>query len=176
MYGLIVEVPSAEDLIVAAKATLAGGYRNFDCYSPFPIDELPDSMGVHHDNVAPVTFLGGCVGLLGAYFMQWYSCVVSYPVNIGGRPHDSWPAFIPVTFELTILGAGLSAVFIGVLGLCRLPRLNHPIFNAPRFERASQDAFFLCIEATDPKFDRVETRKFLAALKPLQLSEVPDEF
>ncbi len=173
MYGLAAEFKSAEELVTAAEATRAAGYRDFDCYSPFPIDELVAPLGTHGDKVALVTLLGGLVGLGGAFFMQWYACVISYPVNIGGRPFFSWPAFIPVTFELTVLGAGLSAVFIGVLAFCGLPQLYHPIFNARRFERASQDAFFLCVEANDPLFERDLTWRFLEGLGPLALSEVP---
>jgi hypothetical protein len=121
-----------------------------------------------------ITLVGGMIGGLGGYFMQWYSMARLYPINVGGRPHNSWPNFIPITFELTILVASASA-FVSMLILNRLPQPHHPVFNVPQFRRASIDRFFLCIEVEDPKFEREGTERFLAGLKPTSIVEVEDD-
>lgn len=171
LFGLMAEFTEHEQLIHAVQRAYGEGYRSMDAYSPFPIDGLAESMGHDYTAVPLFTLVGGIVGGLGGYFMEWYSMSRLYPLNVGGRPLHSWPNFIPVTFELTVLIASLSA-FLSVFVLNRLPQLNHPVFNVPEFERASIDRFFLCIEAKDPKFDAEGTRRFLEELKPVKVTEV----
>ena len=173
LYGLLAEFEEHEQLLAAARHAYAQGYRKMDAYSPFPIDGLAEALGHQFTPVPLITLIGGILGGLGGYFMEWISMARLYPLNVGGRPENSWPNFIPVTFELTVLIASISA-FTAVLFLCRLPQPHHPVFNAPGFRRASIDRFFLCIEAEDPKFDVTATRKFLEILKPLQVTEVEE--
>src|SRR5436309_7318008 len=142
-----------------------------EAHTPFPVAALAAAMGYRHNRVAWVVLIGGIVGGLGGFFMQWYSAVVSYPLNVGGRPFNSWPAFIPITFELTVLVAGLSAV-LGLLALNGLPMPYHPLFNVPRFALATRNRFFLCIEARDPRFERDGTARFLRSLGSQEVSEV----
>jgi len=171
-YGLIAEFATADRLVDAARKAYAEGYRRLEAYSPFAVEGLADAIGFSKNRVPLLTLLGGFVGGVGGYFMQWYSAVVSYPINVGGRPLHSWPSFIPATFELTILGAALAAVF-GMLLSNGLPRLYHPIFNANDFDLATRNRFFLCILSTDPLFSEERTRKFLDDLQPLNIGEVP---
>src|SRR5205814_3157701 len=168
------EFDDHEQVLAAAKRAYAEGYRRMDAYSPFPVKGLAEALGHERTAVPLITLLGGMAGGLGAYFMQWYSMGPLYPLNVGGRPLNSWPNFIPVTFELTVLIAALSAL-TAMLVLNRLPEPHHPVFNVPEFRRASIDRFFICIEASDPKFDRKTTWKFLESLEPCSLNEVPDE-
>ncbi len=154
----------------AAEGAHARGFRRVDAYAPFPIEGLAEALG-KKNHIPLLVLLGGILGGTSAYFMEWFANVVSYPINIGGRPLHSWPAFIPITFELTVLGASLTA-FFGSLALNGLPRPYHPMFNLPQFERASQDRFFLCIEADDVQFDLIQTREFLQTLEPIEISEV----
>ena len=160
IYGLMAEFDSPEALVAAARSAFAAGFRKMDGYSPFPIDGLADALGFHRTRVPLIVLIGGIFGCLGGFFLQYWVSVIDYPINVGGRPLNSWPAFIPVTFELTILIAALSA-FLGVLALNGLPMPYHPVFNVDRFEFASRNRFFLCIESSDPKFDADTTRKFL---------------
>jgi hypothetical protein len=132
---------------------------------------LSDALGFRHDRIALTTLIGGIAGGAGGYFLQWYTAVIDYPINSGGRPLHSWPAFIAATFEMTVLGAALAA-FLGMLILNGLPKLYHPIFNAPAFDLASRNRFFLCIECADPKFERRRTGEFLMNLQPLKVAEV----
>jgi hypothetical protein len=171
-YGLLAEFDSAAHLVAAARRVRDEGYCKTDAYSPFPVEGLDEALGVRPTRLPWLVFLGGLIGCVGGYFMLWYSSVIDYPLNVGGRPFHSWPAFIPITFELTILTAALFAV-LAVLGLNGLPMPYHPLFNVPRFALASRDRFFLCIEAADPRFDLVETRRFLEALGRHAVSEVP---
>ena len=160
LHGLLAVFDSAEALLAAATRAYAAGYRRMDAYTPVPVDGLAQALG-RKKTIMPLIFLlGGIAGGTGGYFMQWYSMTIDYPYNIGGRPFHSWPMFIPVTFELTVLAAALSGV-LGMLYLNGLPRLRHPIFGAPGIERATLDRFVLCIETTDPKWDREGTRRFL---------------
>jgi hypothetical protein len=172
IFGLAAEFSTHKELLKAASAARDQGYERMDAYSPFPIEGLPEALGRKPTIMPLLVLIGGILGGAGGYFMEWYANVVSYPLNIGGRPLNSWPSFIPITFELTVLGAALSA-FFGSLALNKLPQPYHPIFHAPGFERASVDRFFLCILAEDSKFDPTNTRKFLEDLQPLAVSEVP---
>jgi hypothetical protein len=172
-YGLLAEFDSPQALLRAAEQVTAAGYRNTDAFSPFPIHGLDDAIGFKENKVAPIILTGGIFGLFGGFGLQYYCQVIAYPMNIGGRPLYSWVAWIPPTFEMTILFAALAAVF-GMLALNGLPHPYHPVFNAARFELASQDRFFLVIEASDPKFDGDKTRAFLAGLGPREVVAVDE--
>lgn len=172
IYGLVAEFETHEQLFRAAEGAYARGYRKMDGFSPFPVEGLARALG-KRTRIPALVLLAGTAGCVGAYFMQWYANAISYPINIGGRPIHSWPAFIPITFELTILSAALTG-FFAVFVLSGLPRPHHPLFNLAEFARASQDRFFLCIEARDPLFDVPATREFLQSLDPLLVSEVPE--
>jgi hypothetical protein len=171
-YGLLAEFDKPEDLVAAARAAHAAGYRRMDGYAPFPIEELGEALGFRRTRMPQVVLTGAIIGCLTGYLMQWYTAVVDYPINIGGRPFHTWPAFIPITFEMTVLIAALFAV-LGMLALNGLPMPYHPLFNVDRFAGATRDRFFLCIEATDPRFDLAQTREFLQGLHPFSVSEVP---
>ena len=172
IYGILAEFDSSTDLVYAAKAAYAAGYRKMDAYSPFPIEEASEAIGFHKSRVPLIVLLGGLLGGLSGFGLQYWINVISYPLNIGGKPYDSWPAFIVPTFELTILFAGLSGVF-GMFALNGLPMPYHPLFNVDRFSAVTRDKFFLCVEAADPKFDLVDTQRFMESLKPVSISEVP---
>jgi hypothetical protein len=171
IYGLMAEFDSPGDLVTAAHRARQAGYVKMDGYSPYPIEELSEAIGFRHTRLPLIVLTGGILGCLGGYLLQYWVSVIEYPMNIGGRPLNSWPSFIPVTFETTVLLAALAAVF-GMLGLNGLPMPYHPVFNVPRFALASRDRFFLCIEAVDPKFDREATMQFLRGLEPRSVSEV----
>jgi hypothetical protein len=158
-------------LVRAARLTREAGYRRFDAYTPYPIEALAEAMEAHDTRLAPLVLLGGIVGGLAGYALQYWTSVVDFPLNVGGRPFHSWPSFIVPTFETTILAAGITVV-LGMLALNGLPMPYHPVFNVPRFALSSRDRFFLCIEATDPLFDRDETRRVLERFVPRQVSEV----
>jgi hypothetical protein len=171
IYGLMAEFDSPETLLEAARRAFAEGFRKMDAYSPFPVDGLAEAIGFHRTRVPLIVLIGGILGCVGGFYLQYWVAVIHYPINIGGRPLNSWPAFIPITFELTVLVAALAA-FFGVLALNRLPMPYHPAFNVERFELASRNRFFLCIEATDPKFDVERTRRFLEGIGSLGTHEV----
>jgi hypothetical protein len=171
IYGLVAEFDDANTLVTATRQAHEKGYRHMDAYSPFPIEGLADALGFRKTRLPLVVLVGGILGCLTGFGMQYYSAVISYPLNVGGRPLNSWPAFIPITFEMTILFAALSAV-LGVLALNGLPMPYHPLFNVERFALATRDRFFLCIEATDPLFDRQQTGTFLRTLAPYAVTEV----
>jgi hypothetical protein len=172
VYGMLAEFDSATSLVEAAHRTYKAGYLKIDAYSPFPIEGLAEVIGFHKNNVPLVVLIGGLIGGLTGYLMQYWISAVSYPVNVGGKPYHSWPAFIVVTFELTILFAGISAVF-GMLALNGLPMPYHPVFNVPRFAFATKDRFFLIVFSTDPLYRPDETRRFLESLGPRSIAEVP---
>jgi hypothetical protein len=171
-FGLMAEFDNVNDAIIAARRTYAAGYRKLDAYSPFPVEELSEAIGFHKNGVALVCLVGGLLGCTAAYVLQWWINTISYPINIGGRPLHSWPSFVIVTFEMTILFSGLSAVF-GMLALNGLPMPYHPVFNVPRFELASKDRFFLVIFSTDRNYDLIRTRQFLEGLNAISVAEVP---
>ncbi len=173
LYGLMAEFDDPTSLVQACKAAYAAGYRKMDAYTPYPLEEAAEAIGFHKNRVAMLVLIGGCLGGLTGFLFQCWVNYFDYPINVGGRPLISWPSFIIVTFELTILFAGLSAV-IGMFALNGLPQPYHPVFNNPRFTQASKDRFFLCIEAADPGFDRVKTESFLQSLAPRHLTEVLD--
>ncbi len=171
-YGLMAEFDNVNDAVTAARRTYGAGYRKIDAYSPFPVEELSEAIGFHKNGVALVCLVGGLLGGTGAFTLQWWINTVSYPVNIGGRPLNSWPSFIIVTFEMTILFSGLSAVF-GMLALNGLPMPYHPVFNVPQFESVTRDHFFVMIFSSDKNYDATDTRRFLEELGPISVSEVP---
>jgi hypothetical protein len=171
MYGLLAEFEEPEALLEAARRAYQEGYRRLDAYSPFPLEGLAESIGVRRTRVSLIVLIGGIVGCLTGFGLQYWISVIDYPLNVGGRPYNSWPSFIPVTFELTVLFAATAAV-VGMLALNGLPMPYHPVFNVPRFALASRDRFFLCIESADAKFDAAATRQFLESLHAHEVSEV----
>jgi hypothetical protein len=171
-YGVIAEFNDPQMLLDAANAAREKGYTQMDAYSPFPIHGLSEAIGFHHSRLSLVVLIGGIIGGISGFFMCWYASVVWYPLNIGGKPLNSWPAFIPITFECTILFAAFAAV-LGMLALNGLPMPYHPVFNVPRFDQASRDKFFLVIQARDPKYDENEVWDFLQSLGPREVTDVP---
>ena len=174
LFGVMGEFSTPEDLLAATKKTREAGYKHVEAYTPFPVEGLSEAVGFKWTAVPLLTLMGGLGGGLTGFGLQYWVAAITYPLNIGGRPLNSWPAFIPVTFELTVLGASIFAVF-SMLALNKLPQPYHPVFNVERFSQASTDKFFLCIEARDPKFDLVETSKFLQSLHAQHVNEVKDE-
>ena len=175
LYGVMGEFETATQLIRATEKTREAGYKDIDAYAPYPVEGLSEALGLKRSWVPYLTLLGGLGGGLTGFGLQYWVNVFAYPINIAGRPLNSWPAFIPVTFELTILGASTFAVF-GMLALNQLPRLHHPVFNVQRFcKHASSDRFFLCIESSDPKFQLTDCTKFLQGLNAQNVTEVKDD-
>jgi hypothetical protein len=170
-YGLMAEFPSADALVAAAHQVHAAGYQKVDAFTPYPIEAVAEALGLPRSKMPLIVLIGGLLGGFGGYMLQFWSQVIRYPMNIGGRPIHSWPSFIVPTFECTILGAALAAV-VGMIAINGLPMPYHPVFNVPRFALASRDKFFLLIEAVDPKFDSDATRRFLAGLSATEVSDV----
>ena len=171
IYGLMAEITTAEQLLEAARQTHDAGYRCIDAFAPFPIEGLAHAVGFHRTRLPLLVLFAGMLGGASGFSLQYYAAAVSYPINVGGRPLNSWPAFIPVTFEMTILFAAAAAV-LGMLAMNGLPTPYHPVFNVPRFALASRDRFFLCIKARDPMFDLDVTRKFMLTLHPREVTEI----
>ena len=171
IYGLMAEFSEPNELIAAIRQARAGGYRQMDAYTPYPIEEVSEELGIHGNRLPLIVLIGGIVGLCAGIGLQYWTSVIAYPLNIGGRPYNSLVSFIPITFETTVLFAAIAAV-LGMLALNGLPMPYHPVFNVPRFALASRDRFFLCIEASDPMFDRDLTRRFLERLVPRSVAEV----
>jgi hypothetical protein len=163
IYGLLAEFDNPESLVEAAHQTHAAGYKKIDAFTPMPVEGLADAIGFHGTRLPGLVFVGGFCGCVAAFAMQYYASVISLPVIVGGKPFNSWPAFVIICFEMTILGAALTCVF-GMLALNGLPTPYHPVFNVERFALASRDRFFLCIKARDRHFDRVKTKEFLQGL------------
>jgi hypothetical protein len=171
-FGLLAEFADADELVAAAGEVHAAGYREVEAYSPLPVHGLAEAIGFRRTWLPLIVLVGGIVGCVAGWALQYYTAVVAYPLNIGGRPLNSWPSFIPVIFEMTVLVAALSAV-LGMLALNGLPRPHHPLFAIPRFDRATQDRFFLCILARDPQFHPQTTRQFLERLSKMEVVDVP---
>jgi hypothetical protein len=161
----MVQFATPEAVLAATRRARQAGYREMDAYAPYPVDGLATELGMRRSRIPSIVLIGGLVGAGAGFFMQYYTMAVDYPFNAGGRPYNSWPAFIPVTFEVLVLIGALSA-FLSMVLLNSLPHPNHPVFNVPEFVRASQDRFFLCIESADAKFDMKTTAGFLASLNP----------
>jgi len=170
-YGLLAEFTTATEIVTAARAVHDAGYRKVDAYTPYPMEEVLDALHLHSSHVPKLVLAGGLFGLLAGFALQYYTAVIDFPMNIGGRPAAAWPAFVVPAFETTIHFAALGAV-LGMLALNGLPQPYHPVFNVPRFVAASRDRFFLCIEALDPKFDLGGTRELLVRLGAAEVSEV----
>jgi hypothetical protein len=171
LRGLIAEFENEEAIVEATQKTVDAGYHHIETYTPYPLDELLDIQHLHKNKVALVILIGGLTGCAVGFFMQYFASVIHYPLNVGGRPFNSWPAFIPVMFECTVLFAAFAA-FVGMMVMNKLPRPNHPLFDIERFQFATQDRFFLCIEAEDPYFEKDATRQFLEELNPHEVNEV----
>jgi hypothetical protein len=171
LWGLLAEFHTPDAVVAAARAARGAGYQKIDAYTPFPIEELSHELSPHRSKVPLIVLIGGLFGAVGGFGLCYWASVIEYPLNIGGRPFNSWPAFIPITFECTILLAGISAV-VGMIAVNGLPQPYHPLFNVPGFALASRDRYFLSVEATDPSFDRTATADFLRGLAATEVSEV----
>lgn len=174
LHGVIARYRTPQELLHAVEAARAAGWRSMDAYTPYPVEAIFEALGHHHSKVPLLTLIGGLSGAIGGFSLCYWASVIEYPINVGGRPFFSWPAWIPVTFECAVLFGGLTAV-VGMIALNRLPQPYHPVFGAKGFEAASRDGCFLCIEATDPKFDAEAARAFLAGSGALEVSEVIDD-
>ncbi len=173
IYGLMAEFETPTELLGATRRAYLAGFRRMDAYTPFPIPDLAEALGFHRDRVPLICLVGGILGGATAYMMMWWINTIAFPINVGGRPMHSWPSFIPVTFEMTVLFAGLAA-FIGMWALNGLPMPYHPVFNVEEFAYVTRDKFFLCIESIDPRFDLETTRDFLSTLGASKVLEVPN--
>jgi len=171
IYGLLAEFETPDELLKAAQRTHDAGYKKIDAFSPLPIEGLAEAVGFHGTILPVIVFIGGLLGGLTGFAMQYYANVISYPMDVGGKPYNSWPAFIPITFELTVLGAALCAVF-GMLAMNGLPTPYHPVFNVARFALASNDRFFLVVKVRDKRFELSKTKKFLEGLNPHGVFEI----
>src|SRR5262245_34030758 len=171
LYGVMAQFDSPSQLVAAARETYGAGYRQINGYSPFPIEELTEAIGFRHTALPVIVLIGGIVGGLGGFFMQYWMEVIDYPLNVGGKPFNSWPAFIPITFECTVLVAAFSAV-LGMLFLNKLPQPYHPVFNAPNFALATRDRFFLVVEANDPKYNHDSVVHLLQCLNAMDVIDV----
>ncbi len=171
LYGVMAEFDNPSDLVAAARTTYEAGYRRINGYSPYPIEELSEAIGFTKTSLPLIVLIGGIVGGVGGYFMQYWMEVIDYPLNVGGKPYNSWPAFVPITFEMTVLCAAFAAV-LGMLALNKLPQPYHPVFNAPNFALATRDRFFLVIEANDPKFKHEEVKQFMQHLGAKDVADV----
>ncbi|HVW00597.1 MAG TPA: DUF3341 domain-containing protein [Planctomycetaceae bacterium] len=171
LYGLMAKFAEPDAVLQAARRAYAEGYRKMDAYTPMPVEDLAEALGHPYTRIPYLTFIGGLIGAVGALFMMVDACVWDYPINVGGRPLNSWPAYIPITFELTVLGAAFFSLF-GMLFVNGLPMPYHPVFNVEDFRRENHERFYLCIESHDPKFELTQTREFLVSLGALAVYEV----
>ena len=169
---MLAEFDTPSDLVRAAQAAYENGWRRMDCYTPYPVEEAAEAIGFHKNRVSLITLIGGLMGLCAMFSLETWISTLAYPLNIGGRPTYSWPAFIIPAYEWTILFAGFSAA-LGMFAMNGLPSLYHPLFNAPNFRNgATDDKFFLCLEATDPKFEVAAATAYLAGLEATSVVEV----
>lgn len=171
LYGIMAEFEGPNELVHAARRTYEAGYRRINGYSPYPIEELWEAIGFTHTSLPLIVFIGGLLGGIGGFLMQYWIEVINYPINVGGKPYNSWPAFIPITFECTVLAAAFSAV-LGMLFLNKLPQPYHPVFNAPNFAMATRDRFFLVVEANDAKYDHDAVVELFKSLHALEINDV----
>src|SRR5467141_1411230 len=171
LYGVMAQFDNPSRLVAAARETYAAGYRQINGYSPFPIEELTEAIGFKRTTLPLIVLAGGIIGALGGFFMQYWMEVIDYPINVGGKPFNSWPAFIPITFECTVLCAAIAAV-LGMLALNKLPQPYHPVFNAPNFALATRDSFFLVVEANDPQYDHDAIVTFMKNLNATEVNDV----
>jgi hypothetical protein len=171
LWGLLGEFASADELIAAVRQARAAGYERLEAYAPFHVEGLAEALGFERNCVPLFTFVGALAGAIGGYFLQWYSAVINYPINVAGRPLDSWPMFVPVTFEMAVLGGAFAAV-ISMFVASGLPRLRHPLFAARQFDLATRNRFFLCLRSDDPHFERDAARRLLQGMHPLLCEEV----
>jgi hypothetical protein len=167
------EFNAPAELVAAVRRVHEAGYRRVDAFSPYPMEALSEALDLHRSRLPLLVLFGGVAGLVVGYGLEYWASVIEYPMNVGGRPIHSIPSFVVPAFETTILFAALTAV-LGMLALNRLPEPYHPVFNVPTFALATKDRFFLCIEATDPKFDLDQTLSFLQSLGPRAVSEVEE--
>ncbi len=172
-YGYLAEFDTPDEVLAATHKTREAGYVRIDAYTPYPVHGLAEAVGKRRSRLRFIVLGGGVTGFVAGFLMQYYTAAIDYPLNIGGRPLNSWPQFVPIMFEMTVLFAAFAAV-LGMLALNGLPMPHHPLFNVERFKHASGDKFFLCIEARDPKFDREQARKFLEQLNPVGVYDVED--
>ncbi|HUL12544.1 MAG TPA: DUF3341 domain-containing protein [Methylococcaceae bacterium] len=170
-YGLMAEFETPEQLLEAVRRVRAAGYRRIDAYAPFAVEGLAEALDFREPRLPFIILLCGALSGMAAFLFQYYIAAIEFPLNVGGRPHNSWPTFTLIAFEFTVLGAALAA-FAGMLAFNRLPLPYHPVFNAGNFGQASQDRFFLCVEASDPLFETQATRQFLSDLHPLSIEDV----
>jgi hypothetical protein len=171
-YGVLAEFDTPSDLVRAAQSAYHDGWRRMDCYTPYPVEEAAEAIGFHKNRVSLITLIGGLMGLCAMFSLETWISTLAYPLNIAGRPTYSWPAFVIPAYEWTILFAGFSAA-LGMFAMNGLPSLYHPLFNAPNFRNgATDDKFFLCLEATDPKFEVAEAKAYLAGFEPTSVVEV----
>ena len=173
-FGVMAEFADPDELVEKTRAAYEAGYRHMDAYTPFPIHGLSEALGIRRNLVPYVVGLGALLGGIGGFMLQYWTAVMVYPLNIAGRPLNSWPAFMVITFETAVLGAGIIGL-VGMLALNKLPQPYHPVFKVPRFEMASRDKFFLCIFQTDPRFDMEKTKSFLEGLNPEGIFEVEQD-
>ena len=171
LYGIMAQFDNPTDLVNAARTVYESGYRRINGYSPYPIEELSEAIGFTHTSLPLIVFIGGVIGGVSGFLMQYWIEVVNYPLIVGGKPYNSWPAFIPITFECTVLFAAFSAV-LGMLVLNKLPQPYHPVFNAPNFALATRDRFFLAVEANDPKFKHDEVVELLKGLGAIDITDI----
>ncbi len=173
LWGIAAEFADPESLVDAAYSAREAGFRRMEAYTPYPIHAVDEAIGDRR-RLPPIVLAGGLLGFFTAWAMEFYIAVIDYPINVGGRPLNSWPAFIVIMFELTILFASIAA-FVGTLYLCGFPRPHHPMFNVARFAQVSNNRFFLCIEASDPIFDVERTANFLADMDAVEVMAIDED-
>ncbi len=174
LYGIMAEFVEPTELLRAIRRTRAAGYRRIDAYTPNPVEGLSEAMGLDETPIPKVVLTGGIFGALLGFGLQYYASAIDYPINVAGRPLNSWVSFIPITFELAVLCASLFALFFGIFAANGLPCPYHAVFNVPAFARVSRDRYFLCIEAKDPMFHPTDTRAFLETMGPEEIHDVPE--